>query len=682
MASLTIDRAYTNLLEHLQRPKPTISLDTVFSSVPYYLSHLTLPHPTQLTAFFISSALWKQLTLEQPKSIITAFRSAVNFKHSEIQKSDRWFTIRTPQQQLVEWVQAILKGISRGDSQLKFCILGGILLGFDDLGEDTISVWEKNRVERQVVIACTEIMDGLNDSDEDPWKKEFLSKKSDSDSREVMFLYSCYTILPLLDEEKFSALNVQKLAYITEGGIESSFLSGRILDSSRSSMSKENNKVVIQLNSSLVKRIESVLNNQLYRDAPPLAKLFARCLSTLANQNPRSALETFKIVVEEMEKLNSKVEKDWNDSILSTAASEDDIDDSSKPISTDIWKILKTLLFSQLMVLQTILASLIYFKPSTFPPHISAAAIAHTILRSMHNQAFIISQFGGIAAISDGFKELKRVVYSTLDVIAADSNSNQQADLIDHLLSSLQRSQLPRDHASYQAQTAFTLTVMEQLITSLTDETIEQKIIPFAITYLDDTQHRDTFESAHSLILAIFTSQGKKQRLELGSNASDGVPSLSEKLTPFYTSCLIRNSEEGRLTTDQLRLTFSNLIKNVSSSGNDALAWFCVTSLLSHMDSYKKVALSPESSSSPMIMPLLLTLVSLMSCVPRLLLRNVLEEIRTRYQELLAEYPSQRDESNRAILEQIMSQVGDLDKEIVLTWWTKDMGSGENLIKN
>lgn len=117
------------------------------------------------------------------------------------------------------------------------------------------------------------------------------------------------------------------------------------------------------------------------------------------------------------------------------------LDDSSKQITTDIWKILKTLLFSQLMVLQTIIASLLYYKPSMFPRHISAATIARIILRSLHNQAFIISQFGGIAAMSDGFKELKRVAYSTLDIMDVELNSDQQMEFISQLLSSLQGSQ-------------------------------------------------------------------------------------------------------------------------------------------------------------------------------------------------------------------------------------------------
>lgn len=174
MTTLIIDRAYTNLLEHLHQPKSSISLDLVFSSIPYYLSQVELPHPTQLTAYFISSVLWKQLTLEQLKNIITTFRTAVHMKHAAIQKAGTWF-LRSPQQQLARWVNAVLKGTSRGNPQLRFAILGGMLLGFHDLSDDAIREWEKERVERQIILACTEVMEALDDT-KNQWTVELSSE--------------------------------------------------------------------------------------------------------------------------------------------------------------------------------------------------------------------------------------------------------------------------------------------------------------------------------------------------------------------------------------------------------------------------------------------------------------------------------------------------------------------------
>lgn len=75
--------------------------------------------------------------------------------------------------------------------------------------------------------------------------------------------------------------------------------------------------------------MQRISNYQLYRDAAPLAKLQARCLSTLANQKSHSALEIFKGVVQRMENTNLEVKRYWNNSVLSTAISDDDIGKSS-----------------------------------------------------------------------------------------------------------------------------------------------------------------------------------------------------------------------------------------------------------------------------------------------------------------------------------------------------------------
>lgn len=65
-------------------------------------------------------------------------------------------------------------------------------------------------------------------------------------------------------------------------------------------------------------------------------------------------------------------------------------------------------------------------------------------------------------------------------------------------------------------------------------------------------------------------------------------------------------------------------------------------------------------------MPLYLTLISLISCVPRSLLLKVLEEVKLSLDNVEA---PQRDELRRVIQEEIMNRVDDLDKDTVLTWW-------------
>lgn len=57
--------------------------------------------------------------------------------------------------------------------------------------------------------------------------------------------------------------------------------------------------------------------------------------------------------------------------------------------------------------------------------------------------------------------------------------------------------------------------------------------------HLNDSSHRETYESAHSAILAIFAAQlGSTTAVE---NRGTGVarPTFVEKIVPFYIRCLL-----------------------------------------------------------------------------------------------------------------------------------------------
>ena len=63
----------------------------------------------------------------------------------------------------------------------------------------------------------------------------------------------------------------------------------------------------------------------LYKDVGHLAKLLSRCFSLLADQDPRSAWRVFHDVSQAMECLTSKVEKDWEGSLLAAITFENDL---------------------------------------------------------------------------------------------------------------------------------------------------------------------------------------------------------------------------------------------------------------------------------------------------------------------------------------------------------------------
>ncbi|KAF8520802.1 hypothetical protein BU17DRAFT_46263 [Hysterangium stoloniferum] len=668
MSTLTVDRVYSNLLTHLQHPRPSISVETVVNTVPHYLARLPLPNPTQLTAYVISSPLWRPVSLSNSRSLMTAYRTAFHLKRNIIQEEAGGWLGRSPQALLAEWASAVMKGVSRGDPQLRVIILGGILQGLNDFIQDDVKVWTRDRLERQVIIACAEVMEELPAAT-DIWENEFNSNtRPDNNTsdctflsilpismsqscavKETIFLYSAYTILPLVDDSKFLALD-----------IDNTFSSGNFLSGlSQSAVRGSGGLITIPQESPLVNSLKTLDQNILYKDAGSLAKLLARCLSAMPDRSPTAVRSAFQDVALRMEAVTSKVGRDWNASALSDITSGDGIEIDSRQISTDIWRALKTLLFTHLLISLSILSSLVYLRPlKAGSEQPSSSTIAESILRSLYNQSFILSQFGGIVSSADTFKELKRVFYTALDIIAADSDSQACESLVNELVSHVQAdidivtdSELTPTHPSRQAQTAFVLAVIEQLMNLLSDHTIKDTVVRFCTPYLSDPSHRETFESAHSVMLSIFAAHSSHN----GTSTGTDQPNLAARLVPFYVDCLIENADDGRLNVSQLRLAYSSLVRSASTHQDDTLVWLCVSALLAHIH-----------ASSSARMPLHLTLVSMISSVPRSLLPRVLEEV----QKILDKAEDhQKAELKKAIVDEIMHKVGDLEKQTVLQWW-------------
>ena len=57
--------------------------------------------------------------------------------------------------------------------------------------------------------------------------------------------------------------------------------------------------------------------------------------------------------------------------------------------------------------------------------------------------------------------------------------------------------------------------------------------------YLSDPPHRETFESAHSVVLGIFAAHAQKVSEAGNSNTKLLSGGFVESLVPFYAGCLI-----------------------------------------------------------------------------------------------------------------------------------------------
>lgn len=97
-----------------------------------------------------------------------------------------------------------------------------------------------------------------------------------------------------------------------------------------------------------------------------------------------------------------------------------------------MWSTLKILLFTTIMVVQSVLATLVYVpqpqcspgSPSEKP---SAFSISLTALHILSHLSFILPQFGGVTAIGEGsFSELKKVHYTALDILASNKEESER----------------------------------------------------------------------------------------------------------------------------------------------------------------------------------------------------------------------------------------------------------------
>lgn len=96
-----------------------------------------------------------------------------------------------------------------------------------------------------------------------------------------------------------------------------------------------------------------------------------------------------------------------------------------RELLTQLWAILKTQLFTTLMLSQTILSTVVF----TAPPHDATSSTSYSpylltkgVLCTLSHLAFVIQQFGGVTTTTqNGFPELKRVFYMALDVLSAST---------------------------------------------------------------------------------------------------------------------------------------------------------------------------------------------------------------------------------------------------------------------
>ncbi|KDQ62276.1 hypothetical protein JAAARDRAFT_189618 [Jaapia argillacea MUCL 33604] len=658
------DRGYTNLLAHLQRSPTSLPLQTIQVSCSHYLAHVQ-PSPTPLSASIISSPLFRTFSHPKLVALTTTYRHAVHHKLKVLEDEGTSIFDRSKKARLSDWIGDVLKGLEGGAAMLRLVCSGGLLLGLEDV-KSTVDVRIRGKVEDEVVVELAEVLDAYSyGSVSDGWEKEFQPGIGSEpvDPASLALVVSSQFLL-LVASEKLNALPLPTLIGLLTSTIASCFQSGSFLADLKVSTIQDTGKLSIPRTSDLSQTIQALTSSSYFTSIAPLSKLGSRCISLVATSRPRQSWTVMQQTLKTLDSVSEKVEQAWVGSALAGVSGDDDILPESREVSTHIWVLHKTLLFSTLMLSQSALTSLVFVRKPPSPP----SFMALSILKTLSHLSFVISQFGGITASGEGsFRELKKTVYMALDVISVDRDGSER--FVKELCSQFERAHITVNAAGferpYQAKKSFALACIEQLIPVISEDCMENQVLPLCLPHLSDPSNRETYESAHSVVLAMFSANTQAKKGTTGEAPGRGkdkevLKSLAERIAPFYAKNLIENSRVGRLTTDQLRLASATLALSASTSSAESVCFY----LSKLLDAIGSAAVQEQRHR------LLLALTSTLSALPLTILPRILDELRD---AIIKAYPDdnseEREELAEALFTEILERVGDREKEFAKEWW-------------
>ncbi|PFH53347.1 hypothetical protein AMATHDRAFT_1408 [Amanita thiersii Skay4041] len=734
-----MDQSYRILLDQLYSEQSNLPLLTIQAALSHHLATLS-PLPTPLAATIVSSPFYlsSPLTHEKLQSLSTAFRHAVHLKLQALEKkvenqstAASLFSL-SPSAATAQWITEIVKGLQGGRSIMRLACSSGLLLGIEDLEKSKRNAnqlfnveWSRSMVEDELVLNVAETIDVYGVDPPSDWEKEFQPTSSEYGLPLSLILAS--QCLPLASKTRLKALPLPVLTRILVSIVLQTIDSGSYM-SDLSQVADFSTNTTLHIPHSFAHKLRNMASSPPYVYIASLSKLMALALELMLDSRPHlipQAIDAAIEVLSSYRQVSKNLESNWNTCPL-LGRRDEEIAPESKETAKLIWTSFKTILFSMIMVAQATLAAVIYVPPDKFSPSAHPEHLALEVLYALYHLSFLLSEFGGISATSQGFSELKKTVYLAFDILA---QSPQTAEgFAKEILLPLGT---PFDGTStlhpvvQQTKTAFVLVCIEQLVPILSMEYIRDSAWEICYPYLSDTSHREIFESAHSVILSILAAHAQTGKPSVTSHEKIGKQSpmhpdpenFVTRIIPYYAQCLMENSGDGKLSTAQLKSAFSALVRTASNEGtadsvdSSALAWYCIEVLIGTINELStlhggmsegqnkglgKRILSDSrfNSSEEHLHRLHLTLIATVSALPISLMLGVLDQVR----EIIINVPkdcdsnteankseierqerrpgnkAMRDELITALFEELLERVGDREKEAAMRWWYANQG--------
>lgn len=371
------------------------------------------------------------------------------------------------------------------------------------------------------------------------------------------------------------------------------------MESIREDISQSSSQLLtISAQSRTATRAASVLQHPLFPLFGPLSKLLSLAMSKVVRQMSPVQVQECLLIQDHssmgplirMRRLAETWQRLWLGCRLA-GAKEENIEESSRSTTQDLWKVYKTLLFSFTMIFDALMEAIVEVCPAptvTLPvpaeerqssgwladtysniPEAYLDTVA-TILMTYANLSWITATFG-----SGAFDAYRRVFFEGLEVLSRDGRAS--VSLVSELLPDDLHSE-PQANAARRAMDTYLLDVAEQVMSQLPDKMVKDVILPICRPYLDDRKYQDAFESAHSVVLSLFVTE-KSYILEL---------------TPYYIGLLLA-SFPSNLSAEQLTFAFTTVMHAISDR-SDTVAWHSLELLWSEIQRERYQA---KESSDP-----------------------------------------------------------------------------------
>ncbi|KAK4047724.1 hypothetical protein OIV83_005232 [Microbotryomycetes sp. JL201] len=348
------------------------------------------------------------------------------------------------------------------------------------------------------------------------------------------------------------------------------FAAGHIFATLGNSIHNTHDGLVWTVPSESYSLLSSLVKSTNFANLGPISRSIGRLIEaagTQARTRPDDttallAVCTFSTI---LGRIASRVNRDWGRTFWSDMTEDHQLSPETRN-RTEPWTMLKALLFS-ITLMQSSLLEIVTPKTEDAPTPLQldlAAEAIHVLAKTY----FVTIRFG-----NDGFSAWKGVWSGLMDVVVQGPETT-----VERLMGTLEPVRLGERHDRLveRSEATFYLNAAEQLMVKLREEYTEAVVLKCVFPYLEDSRYRDTFESAHSVLLAVFATNKR----------------CATRVVPWYSKLLLKACPT-LMSASQLRLAYTTMIRCVSLS-DDALAWYCIEQLISAIE---RTPLSRETAS-------------------------------------------------------------------------------------